>query len=104
MSQGDCEEPAPDLIRGHRGPVAERRAPDQPLAPHRLAPHRPAAQGGHVGLRRSPLGLNQWRLQWLTLVDEQQPFEVDAALTRLPAGALARHVRSLLLTGARGFF
>ena len=59
-------------------PMSEGRAPDQPLAPRR-----PPTQGRHVGLGPG-------------LVDEHQPFQVDAALTRLPAGALAGDVGPLL--------
>ncbi len=71
---------------GHRIPVPEGRATDQPLAPRRPSPKR-----SHVGLRPG-------------LIDEHQPFRVDAALTRLPARTLAGNVRSFLLTGERGFF
>ena len=70
----------------HGVPVTEGRATDQPLAPRR-----PTTQRGHVGLGPG-------------LVDEHQPFQVDAGLTRLPTGALAGNVRSFLLTGERGFF
>ena len=77
MSQGRDE--------GHCVPMPEGRAPDQPLAPRR-----PASQGCHVGLGPG-------------FVNEHQPFQVDAALTRLPALPFAGNVRPLLLTGQRGF-
>ena len=71
---------------GHGVPMSEGRAPGRPPAPRR-----PPAQWRHVSPGPG-------------LVDEPQPFQVDAARTRLPAGALAGDAGPLLLTGERGFF
>ena len=91
MAQGGDE--------GHGIPMSEGGLSDQPLAARR-----PSPEWGHVGLGRSPLGLNQWRLQWLTFVDKDQSFQVNPALMRLPALALAGHVGPVLFTGQSGFF
>lgn len=71
---------------GHGIPVPEGRATDQACATFGPAPER-----GHVGLRPG-------------LINEHQPFQIDAALTRLPAGALAGDAGPLLLTGEQCFF
>ena len=77
--------------------------PEGSLADQTLAARRPCPQRGHVGFRRSPLGLNQWRLQWLTLVNEDKALQVNPALMGFPPQALAGNVRPVLRTGGRGF-
>ena len=71
---------------GHGAPVAIGN-----LGPVPLALGSPAAQGSRVGLGPS-------------LVNEDKPLGVDAALKRLPAFAFAGNVRPFLLTSERGFF
>ena len=71
---------------GHRIPMSEGGATDQALAARG-----PAAQRGHVGLGPS-------------FVDEDQSFNADPTLMRLPAPSLAGDIGPLLLTGQRGFF
>ena len=71
---------------GHGVPVTKGRVADQAFAAQPPAPKR-----GHVGLGPG-------------FVKEHKAAQVDAALTRLPAGALAGNVGPVLLTGARGFF
>ena len=55
--------------KGHGSPISEGSPADQSLAACRPAPQR-----CHVGLGRSPLGLNLWRLQWRTFVNKAQLF------------------------------
>ena len=78
MAQGGDE--------GHSVPVPEGGLADQPRTPSS-----PAAQRGHVGLGPS-------------FVNKNEPMEVDSALMRLPPLPLAGHIRTVLLTGKRGFF
>jgi hypothetical protein len=59
--------------------------------------HKPAALGTPAAQRRHV------RLD-PGLVDEDETGGIDAGLTRLPAFALARDVRPILLTGEQAFF
>lgn len=65
--------------------------PEGSLADQTFAARRPTSQRRHVGLGPS-------------LINEDKPLDVNAALMRLPAFALAGDVRPVLFTGQRGFF
>lgn len=80
-------------IQCPKGALPIRRLPRIPAAPQR----------GHVGFRRSPSGLNQWRLQRLTLVNEDKALQVNPARMGFPPQALAGDIRPVLLTGERRF-
>ena len=72
--------------KGHSIPMSKWSPADQAFAPRSPAPQR-----GHVGLGPS-------------LINKYKVLEVNPALLRLPAPALAHHVRPVLFTGQRGFF
>lgn len=73
---------------GHRVPVSEGSLADQALTPCRPTPQR-----GHVGFGPG-------------FINEDKPLDVNLALMRLPALALALagDVGPVLLTGQSGFF
>lgn len=69
-----------------------RRASDQALCSHG-----PAMGAGHAG--PDPVGLHR-----SSTVDEHQLGRSNRLLVALPADALARYVRPLLLAGVQAFF
>ena len=103
MAKGRDQPVAPKARDKSLGvPVAKGGVVDQALADGG-----PAGGLDKVGLQRSPLGSNQWRLQWLTLVDEDQPFQ-HVGQVRLkgfdPGPAPLGHVGPQDFAGQQRFF
>jgi hypothetical protein len=67
-------------------PLVVRDLVDEPLAPRR-----PAAQAGHIGLGPG-------------FIDEDQPPGVDEPLIGSPSFAVATYVRAILLACDKGLF